>query len=100
MSLREDVARAMTPLMEGSQEDKYGRPMPDRTFDDVRPDWQESYMRYADAAIAVVVERCAEVAETAPLGIYRDADHMRTEVAKDIRALATPANNPDSTQAD
>ena len=53
--LREEVARALTPVLIGSREDWYGRPLPEKSFDDLTPEWQERHMQYADAAIAAVL---------------------------------------------
>lgn len=50
----ERVARAMTPLLCGSQEGEMGEPLPDKQWDAAPPDWQDLFKRYARAAIAAM----------------------------------------------
>jgi hypothetical protein len=61
----ERVARALVPVMTGSQEDQLGRDLPDKQFSDLPPDWQDAYRRYAKAALSAIpvsgeVERLRE----------------------------------------
>lgn len=50
----ERVARALVPVLCGSQEDQWGCPLPDKQFDDLSPDWQERHRDYARAALAAM----------------------------------------------
>jgi hypothetical protein len=50
--LVEAMARAMCPLLCGSQEDEWGGDLPDKQFDDLTPDWQKAHLVYAQAALA------------------------------------------------
>lgn len=50
----ERVARAIVPILSGSQEDKWGRDLPDLQYDNLTPDWQQRYREYAQAAIAAM----------------------------------------------
>lgn len=52
--LVEIAARALVPVASGTQEDMYGRDLPDKQFDDLTPDWQEAFRRYARAVLAAV----------------------------------------------
>lgn len=45
------IARALVPLLCGSQEDQHGRDLPDKQYDDLSPDWQEAHRGYAMVAI-------------------------------------------------
>ena len=45
------IARALVPLLCGSQEDQHGRDLPDKQYDDLPPDWQDAHRRYAQATI-------------------------------------------------
>lgn len=49
-------ARAMAPMMEGSQEDMVGRGLPDKRFDELTPDWQERYREYARACLTAALK--------------------------------------------
>lgn len=52
--LVEIAARALVPVASGTQEDMYGRDLPDKQFDDLTPDWQEAFRRYARTVLAAV----------------------------------------------
>ena len=47
----EAAARALTPILHGSQEDEWGNDLPDVQFDALSPDWQARHIKYAQAAI-------------------------------------------------
>lgn len=56
MELIEEMARAMTPLLCGGQEDALGHPLPDKTFESIPQDWQERFKEYAQAALNALIE--------------------------------------------
>lgn len=72
----ERVARALVPILSGSQEDDWGNALPDMQFDDLTPAWQARHLEYATAALAAMSpageveravlaerERCAGIAD-------------------------------------
>ena len=62
VDLREEVARALVPVMYGGNEDENGRDLPPMQFDGLPPDWQEAFKKYADTIIPIVLKRAAEIA--------------------------------------
>ena len=66
----EAVARAITPLLCGGQEDQDGRTLPDRQFDELALDWQEQFKQYATAIIAAMQPHLAQAkAEGVRIGL-------------------------------
>ena len=98
------IARALVPLLCGSQEDQHGRDLPDKQYDDLPPDWQDAHRRYAQATIdasgitRLTAERDAALAELRQLtGSIWKAEYRKTapdwQPLPDLVGLITQLDN-------
>ena len=79
------IARALVPLLCGSQEDQHGRDLPDKQYDDLPPDWQDAHRRYAQATIdASGITRLTAERDAALAHAERLAGSLRELVGEEL----------------
>jgi hypothetical protein len=85
----EAAARALTPVLHGSQEDEWGGDLPPVEFDDLSPDWRTAHIEYARACVA------AYLAAREAAGWVMVPVEATQEMTKAAAAAMSPGHRPD-----